>query len=93
MIAETTLHLDFFWPSAGELIWELAFWVVGIITGYVIAQILRERGEKMWCTKHKREENKYCQKCEFFEFQEPDMIGDTYCIWLSPAKGIDLIFV
>jgi hypothetical protein len=47
----------------------------------------------MWCTKHEREEYRDCKKCEHFEFQEPDMVGDTYCVWLSPAKGIDLIFV
>ena len=48
----------------------------------------------MWCTKHEQEENEGCQKCGDFERECPDDMGNPGgCIWLSPAKGIELIFV
>jgi hypothetical protein len=42
MIAEIILHLDFFWPSVGDFIWEMAFFGLGVIFGYIINDIRKK---------------------------------------------------
>ena len=38
MIADLILDLNFYWPSLGEFIWELAFFGLGIVLGYILRE-------------------------------------------------------
>jgi len=49
MIADVTLDLSFYWPSLGEFIWEMAFFGLGIILGYIIRDMKKVKNEINRC--------------------------------------------